>query len=564
MAHDLIIRGGMVLDGTGADAFAADVAVDGDRITAVGDLADVVATKEMDATGMTVTPGFVDLHTHMDAQISWDPFMTSCSWHGVTTVLMGNCGVTFAPARADDRSYLAEMMESVEDIPRDAILDGLPWNWETHPQYLDSVQQLDPALNVVGLVGHCAVRYQVMGERALGEEEPTADELTRMREIVAESIAGGAVGYSTSRILVHVVPDGRKVPGTYASTAEHLALADGMNEAGGGIFQAVLDFESRAGNEFGLLRAMAERAGDVLFAAGPGNDTSGDLGVVDLWDGFLAETRANAGRITAYTMTRPSGSLAGLAQVPPVKGPRWRSVMTLPTIEERLAALCDDTTRAELIDEGIERGLLYNPEFIHPLGPGPVPNYDIEGGKSVAELAADAGVHPVEIIVDRLIASEGRELFNMWFFHRNREALGGLLALDSVYPGAGDAGAHAGQICDADAPTHFLSHWSRDRGLVSLPQAVHRLTAKAAATIGLIDRGTLRTGSFADINVFDPDRLQVGYPTYVTDFPGGKGRLLVRSEGYAATLVNGQIVTAQGEHTGARPGQVLREFSRNP
>ncbi len=562
MAHDLIIRGGMVLDGSGSDATAADVAVDGDRITAMGDLGDAAATREMDATGLTVTPGFVDLHTHMDAQVAWDPFMTSCSWHGVTTVLMGNCGVTFAPARSDDRSYLAEMMESVEDIPRDAILDGLPWDWETHPQYLDSVQRLDPALNIVGLVGHCAVRYQVMGERALGEEEPTVDELARMREIVGESIAGGAVGYSTSRILVHVVPDGRKVPGTYASTAEHLALADGMNEAGGGIFQAVLDFETRAGTEFQLLRAMAERAGDVLFASGPGNDPSGDLGVVDLWDGFLSETRAQAGRITAYTMTRPSGSLAGLAQVPPVRGPRWRSVMTLPSMEDRLAALLDDSIRAELIEEGIERGLLYDPQFIHPLGPGPVPSYDIEGGKSVADLATDAGVHPVELIVDRLIASEGRELFNMWYFHRNREALAGMLALDTVYPGAGDAGAHAGQICDADAPTHFLSHWSRDRGIVSLPEAVHRLTAKAAATLGLIDRGTLRVGNYADINVFDPARLNVGYPTYVTDFPGGKGRMLVRAEGYAATLVNGQVVTEQGEHTGARPGRVLREFSR--
>ena len=270
MAHDLIIRGGSVLDGTGADAVRADVAVDGDRISAIGDLTDATATREIDATGLTVSPGFVDLHTHMDAQVGWDPFMTSCSWHGVTTAMMGNCGVTFAPAVPGDRAYLAEMMQSVEDIPSDAILGGLPWDWETHPQYLDSVQRMEPALNVVSLVGHCAVRYQVMGDRSLGDEEPTPAELRRMRDIVGESVAGGAVGYSTSRILVHTVPDGRKVPGTYASAAEHLAFADGMNDAGGGIFQAVNDFESRAGTEFELLRAMAERAGDVLFAVGPG------------------------------------------------------------------------------------------------------------------------------------------------------------------------------------------------------------------------------------------------------------------------------------------------------
>ena len=262
------------------------------------------------------------------------------------------------------------MMQSVEDIPSDAILGGLPWDWETHPQYLDSVQRMEPALNVVSLVGHCAVRYQVMGERSLGDEEPTPAELDRMREIVGESIAGGAVGYSTSRILVHTVPDGRKVPGTYASTAEHLALADGMNDAGGGIFQAVNDFESRAGTEFELLRAMAEHAGDVLFAVGPGNDASGDSAVVDLWDGFLADTRANAGNITAYTMTRPSGSLAGLAQVPPVRGARWRALMQLPTLEDRVDALSDDATRAELIAEAEAKGMLYDPEFIHPLGTG--------------------------------------------------------------------------------------------------------------------------------------------------------------------------------------------------
>ncbi|MET0160742.1 MAG: amidohydrolase family protein [Acidimicrobiales bacterium] len=562
MAHDLIIRGGAVLDGTGSEAISADVAIDDDRITVVGDLAGAEATREIDATGLTVSPGFIDLHTHFDAQVGWDPFMTSSSWHGVTTAMIGNCGMSFAPVDRGSEAFLAEMMESVEDIPRDAILEGIPWDWTTHPQYLDSVQRLSPALNVVSLVGHCAIRHQVMGERSLTDEEPTPDELVRMQEIVAESIAGGAVGYSTSRILVHVVPDGRAVPGTYASNAEHLALADGMNEAGGGIFQAVLDFETRAANEFQLLRAMAERAGDVLFAIGPGNDESTGLGPVELWDGFLSDTRAEAGRITGYTMTRPSGSLMGLAQVPPVKGGRWREVMGLPTMEDRLAALRNDATRATLVEEGRRKGMLYDPRHIHPLGQGDTPRYDVEGGQSLADLADAADVHPVELIIDRLLESEGRELFNIWFFHRNRAAIGPLLALDHVYPGAGDAGAHAGQICDADAPTHFLAHWCRDEGLLALPEAVHRLTAKAAATLGLVDRGTLEVGAYADVNVFDPSGLQVGYPTYVNDFPGGAGRLCVRAEGYGVTLVNGVVVTEQGEHSGARPGRVLREFAR--
>jgi N-acyl-D-aspartate/D-glutamate deacylase len=562
MAHDLIIRGGAVLDGSGTDAATADLAVDGDRITAIGDLTGTEADREIDATGLTVSPGFVDLHTHFDAQVGWDPFMTSSSWHGVTTALIGNCGMTFAPVDPGGEAYLAEMMESVEDIPRDAILGGIPWDWTTHPQYLDSVQRMAPALNVVGLVGHCAIRHQVMGDRSLTEEAPTPDELARMREIVAESIAGGAVGYSTSRILVHRVPDGRAVPGTYATNDEHLALADGMNDAGGGVFQAVLDFDTRAGNEFQLLRAMAERAGDVLFTVGPGNDEAIGLGVVDLWDGFLTDTRAEAGRVTGYTMSRPSGSLMGLAQVPPVKGGRWREVMTLPTLEDRLAALRDDATRAALVEEGRQKGLIYDPRHIHPLGQGDTPEYDVEGGRSVADLAAAAGVDPVELVIDRLLESEGRELFNLWFFHRNRAAIGPLLALDGVYPGAGDAGAHAGQICDSDVATHFLAYWSRDRSLLPLAEAVHRLTGKAAATLGLVDRGTLAVGAYADVNVFDPDGLKYGYPTYVNDFPGGTGRLCVRADGYAATLVNGVVVSEQGEHTGARPGRVLREFAR--
>jgi len=271
--HDLIIRNGTVVDGTGADARRADVAIDGERITAIGDLADATATNEIDAAGLAVTPGFVDLHTHLDAQIAWDPLMTSSSWHGVTTVLMGNCGVTFAPVAANDRVFLAEMMESVEDVPRDAILDGLPWDWETYPQYLDSVQRMDPALNVVGMVGHCALRYHVMGERSIDDAPATPAELDRMRAVAEESVAGGAVGFSTSRILLHVIPDGRCVPGTFAPLDEYLAIADGMNAAGGGLFQSVNDFANKSDHEFELLREMARSCGDVLFSGGVGNGT---------------------------------------------------------------------------------------------------------------------------------------------------------------------------------------------------------------------------------------------------------------------------------------------------
>lgn len=559
MAHDLIIRNGTVVDGTGREGYVADVAVDGDRITAIGDLCGEAAAREIDATGQIVSPGFVDLHTHLDAQVGWDPYMTSSSWHGVTTVLMGNCGVTFAPVRPDDRQFLAEMMESVEDIPRDAILDGLPWDWETYPDYLDSVQSLRPALNIVGLVGHCAVRYHVMGERSLSDQPATQEELNRMRDIAEESVAGGAVGFSTSRILLHVVPDGRYVPGTLAPIDEYLAVADGMNAAGGGLFQAVNDFATKGAHEFTLLKQMAKSCGDVLFSGGVGNHGRGGY---EVFGRFLEEENQRAGRITLATMTRPSGSLCGLAQIAPVKGKQWKALMQRPTIEDRVAALKDPATRALLVAEGMEKGMWYDPDFIHPLGVGDSPDYHEGGGMSIADHAAQLGVHPVEFVIDRLIESDGKELFNTWFFNRAVDAFGDLLNLDHVYPGLADTGAHAGQICDADASTHYLTYWHRTRKIVSLPEAVRRLSSFPAQVLGLKDRGTVEVGKFADLNVFDVERLASAHPEYHRDFPGGSGRLMVRSRGYAATLVNGTIVTEEGRHTGERPGKVIREFAR--
>lgn len=561
MAHDLIIRNGTVVDGTGAGAVRADVAVDGDRITSIGDLADAAATREIDAAGLVVTPGFVDLHTHLDAQIAWDPLMTSSSWHGVTTVLTGNCGVTFAPVAPDDKVFLAEMMESVEDVPREAILGGLPWDWETFPQYLDSVQRMGPALNVVGMVGHCAVRYHVMGERSIGDSPARPADLDRMRAVAEESVAGGAVGFSTSRILLHVIPDGRCVPGTFAALDEYLAVADGMNAAGGGLFQAVNDFATKPDHEYELLREMARSCGDVLFSGGVGNGTG--VSGVDRVASFLDDTNRDAGRITMAMQTRPSGSLCGLAQLSPVKGKRWKAVLELPTLADRVSALKDPEIRAGLVEEGMTKGMWYDPTQIYPLGTADSPDYGIDGAVSIAQLAEQVGVHPVELVIDRLIASDGRELFNTWFFSRNTEALPEMLNLDHVYPGLADTGAHAGQICDADMSTHYLAYWQRDRNLTSLPDAVRRLSALPSDVLGLVDRGTLEAGKFADINVFDIDAVTSEQPRYANDFPNGAGRLKIGARGYAVTLVNGVVVTEQGANTGARPGRVLREFSRS-
>lgn len=262
------------------------------------------------------------------------------------------------------------------------------------------------------------------------------------------------------------------------------------------------------------------------------------------------------------SQTRPSGSLCGLAQISPVKGKQWKAVMDLPTLADRVAALKDPAIRAGLEEEGREKGMWYDPNHIYPLGTGPSPDYSETGGRSIAQRAEELGVHPVTFVIDRLIASDGHELFNTWFFNRNVEGLAEVLAMDHVYPGLADTGAHAGQICDADMSTHYLAYWHRDRGLASLAEAVHRITQLPARTMGLVERGTLTVGSHADVNVFDLAALASEHPEYVNDFPNGAGRLRIGSRGYAATLVNGVVVTEQGANTGARPGQVLREFAR--
>jgi len=385
MAHDLLITGGTVVDGTGADGRLADVAVDGDRISAVGDLADATATHVIDATGKIVSPGFIDLHTHLDAQIGWDPMLTSSSWHGVTTVLMGNCGVTFAPAAPENRQYLAELMESVEDIPRDAILGGLPWSWETYGEYLDAVEGLRPALNVVGLVGHCATRYHVMGDRSMSDEAPTAQELGAIADIAGQAVADGAVGFSTSRLLDHKVPDGRAVPGTHAPIDEYVAIGRAMAAAGGGLFQGVFDFATKARHEFALMEAVADTGCPVLFSGGVGDR---GLDSVDRARRSFEAHAAAGRRVSAIVQSRPGGVLAGLAQIMPVRSPAWRALAQLPDPAARFAALCDDATRAVLVEEGIAAGTWYDPAHIHPLGQGERPDYSVDAdSKSVADLA---------------------------------------------------------------------------------------------------------------------------------------------------------------------------------
>ena len=565
MEHDLIISGGTVVDGSGAASVSADVGVKDGRISRIGDLSADTAAQNIDASGKVVSPGFVDLHTHLDAQIGWDPMMTSTSYHGVTTALIGNCGVTFAPCGPKNRRYLAELMEAVEDIAADAIMDGLPWDWTSYGEYLDSVQALNPALNIVGLVGHSSVRYEAMGDRSMDEgEQPDDRELAYITKMVRESMEAGAVGFSTSRFLQHTVPDGRCTPGTWADLRETKAIQEAVIAGGGvgSVFQSANDMATRYETELQMFRDGMDLGCQVLFSGGTGSQGDGGVG---RWREFLEAGNQDGKRIASICHTRPSGAFFGLAQLSPFtrKSTAWRELMALPTIEDRVAAMKNDKTRATLIAEGIAAGdMKALAGMLHPFGTDARPDLDFDRQNSLAQLAEVAGQDPVEVYVDRLIASEGREFFNMWMFGGNLENQWNYMRLPHVVPMLGDAGAHVAFFTDTDSPTVLLSELTRKQGVYTLEEAIHRISGKSAEIIGLKERGQLQEGWHADINVIDYENLSTHHAEYVNDFPHGGGRFTVKSSGYDATIVGGQIVVQNCEHTGQRPGQVIREFHR--
>lgn len=553
MAHDLVIRNGRVIDGTGRDAFLADIAIDGDTITQVGEVEEE-GRREIDASGHAVTPGFVDIHTHLDAQIGWDPFLTPLSWHGVTTALLGNCGVTFAPVRPGDAKTLANMMETVEDIPADAILHGLPWDWESYGGYLDALETLAPAINVGGMVGHCAVRFYVMGERAV-DEQPTGKEIARMAEVVAESVKAGAIGFSTSRIIGHRLPDGRDVPGTHAEHDELVAIAEAVKAAGGGLMQNVLDLAGKFESEMELIRKQATASGDrVLFSITAGrSDRSGQLFIDE-----INKMREAGLDVNGVAIPRSSGFLAGLVNTLPWRGPEWAKLAKLD-FEARLAAIDDPATFEALVEEAKADTSFFAKVPIYWLGDGESPNYLLSDEfliSHIAELMGDS--HSAETFLRLSRESRGKALFMLQMFNPNMSAVADLISKGDVLPGLGDAGAHVGQVMDAGWCSFVLSHWVRDTGLFTPEEAVRRMTSAPARIMGLNDRGRLEAGMRADINVIDLDRVAERMPEFVNDFPGGAGRFVQRGCGYRATVCNGEVILENDQHTGARSGRVLR------
>ena len=556
MDLDLVIRGGTVVDGTGAPGRIADVGIAGDRIVTIGEI-DGRGARELDATDRLVTPGFVDLHTHLDAQIAWDPMLTSSCWHGVTSVVLGNCGVTFAPVRPADREYLAEMMESVEDIPKRSILDGLPWTWETYGEYLDALEVMPKGINVGGMVGHCAVRYHAMGDRSLSLEPgdpPTPDDLAAMCALVDEAVAAGALGVSTSRTLRHRVPDGRYVPGTWAGPEELFAFADVLAARGRGVFEVSPRFdgdgpsEPRVESELAWMTAIAERTGRPVTFNLSQTHAQGDH-----WRRAIELARTAGGRIRPQTTSKSVGVLFALSSHTPFdRRPAWADLAGL-TLAERLDRLRDPAVRARLTaDPAPTEG--YDEFFVvrEPV------RYDNAPEASLGAIARARGVSAVEAFVDLNLETEGRIVLALPFLNQRIDAIEAMLGEDVVVMGLADAGAHVGQVMDASQPTYFLTYWVRERGLLSIEEAVRRLSSDTADFMGIPERGALRVGAYADVNVIDWDALALEVPEFAHDFPHGAGRWTQRGRGFDATVVNGRVVLEHGEHVGGFAGRVLR------
>ena len=568
MTYDIVIRDGMVVDGTGRPARRADVAIAGDRIAEMAPLDEGGGVsgrgrREIDAEGRIVTPGFVDIHTHLDAQLAWDPIATSSCWHGVTSVVLGNCGVTFAPCRPADRAYLAEMMESVEDIPRQAILDGLPWDWESYGDYYASLDRMPKGPNAGGLVGHCALRTYVMGERALDEAPAGADEMAAMGALLDEAMSAGALGVSVSRTLLHRVPDGRPVPGTFAAPEEMLALAEVLGRHGVGVFEGAMRLGERDDDQLTATRAELAWMGEVSRRSG--RPVSFGLTQSDRRPELYREVirmareeNAAGAVLRPQTTARGVGVLFGLdSRTPFDRAPAWRELRET-SVGRRLQMLRDPAFRQRLILEADVHGPAVDPSRLFVLPPGGPARYDGDPAWSLAAIAIDRGVSPAAAFIELALETDGALVCTLPLLNERLDAVAEMLDDPLVTLGLADAGAHVGQIMDASQPTFMLGYWVGEQQRWPLEEAVRRLTSDTADLFGIRDRGRLIEGAFADINVIALDELLLHQPEFVHDLPGGAGRYLQRASGYELTVVNGEPFMEHGEHTGSLAGRLLR------
>ncbi len=568
--HDLVIKGGTVVDGTGAPARTADVAIADGRVAEVGRV-NGGGRREIDADGLLVTPGFVDIHTHYDGQVTWDPLLTPSCWHGVTTVVMGNCGVGFAPVAPDRREWLIGLMEGVEDIPGAALSAGIQWGWESFPEYLDTIDRLPKAIDIGTQVPHGAVRGFVMGERGARNEPATPEDIEAMAAIVREGIAAGALGFSTSRTLAHRAIDGEPVPGTFAAEDELFGIGGVLGDLGTAVFElapagALGEDLAAPEKEMDWMRRLSSAIGrPVTFALNQNNNDP------EAWRRMLdlaAAAAAEGARVRPQVHGRTVSLLLGLQTFHPFNFcPTWASIGLLPW-RERAARMRDEPDlRARLIGEA--RALEDDPivsGFMHPsriFVLGDPPDYEPPPSSSVSAIAGATQCSPWETLYDLLLADGGRELLNapvLNYTYGNLDAAREMLMHPTSAFGLGDGGAHAGQTCDASTTTFLLSYWARDRehDRIPLETAVHKLTGATATLFGLGDRGVLAPGMKGDVNVIDFDRLQLHRPELVSDLPGAASRLIQRADGYEVTINAGEVTIERGEDTGARPGVLLR------
>ena len=563
MAHDLVIANGTIVDGTGAPRRPGDLAIDGDRITEVTEPGGAgAAHRTIDADGRYVTPGFVDLHSHLDAQIGWDPLMSSSCWHGVTSVVMGNCGMTFAPVRPGGSGVLAHAMESVEDIPASCILDGLPWSWESYGEYLDVVDALPKGINTGGYVGDVALRTYVIGDAACeADYRATDDELAAMAREVEQALEAGALGYSISRSLTHRVPDGRWVPGTWSDPREFFAVAEPLGRLGRGVLECAPRYNetdgttSRVDEEMAWIGELSRTLGRPF--------TFNLMQMKSLDDHYRRvlelATDANRGgaRLRPQTTPRAIGVLFSLAANTPIDHLPGFAPLRALDAAGRLAAIRTPSVRATLVAEGAA-GDTSSFDRMYLLTPESGAVYEYGDADSMGARARAQGIGPVELYLDALDASDGAAVVNWPVLNEDFAAIAELLADPVTIMGLADAGAHATQIMDASQPTFFLSHWVRDRGTLSLEDGVRRITSDTAGFVGYRDRGVLRAGAFADVNVLDLDAMWLPIPEIVDDFPGRAPRFVQRAVGIDHTIVNGRPFLDHGEHTGVLAGRLLR------
>jgi len=581
--HDLVIRGGKIVDGSGSDAVEGDVAISDGKITEVGSVSGD-AQRTIEADGRLVTPGFVDIHTHYDAQATWDPHLLPSGWHGVTTAVCGNCGVGFAPAAPERREWLIGLMEGVEDIPGAALSEGIQWNWESFPEYLDALEASPLAIDLGTHVPHGSVRAYVMGERGAKNEAATTEDIEQMYEIVKEGIQAGALGFSTSRTMGHRAVDGEPVPGTFAQEDELFGIGRALQDTGLGVFE--LAGAGAAGDAGGdgpddalkeidwMHRLSAEIGRPVSFAMLQPDSRP------DQWRELLQicnDTRRNGANVVAQYASRPFGLLAGhQTDVNPfLNRPAYAEIAELP-LAERVARLRDPAVRERIL--GPERvgeqsfgSMVDNPAMLAKIFPlGDPPDYEPTPEQSIAGIAAREGRPADQVLYDYMLNDDGKELLLLPFFNYANGDLEPMLEMmqsDDTILSLGDGGAHCGVICDASLPTFMLTHWSRDRtrGATVAPEfAIKRMTSDTARLYGLHDRGFVRPGYKADLNVIDFDNLRLHRPEMAFDLPGGARRLLQKADGYDYKILTGEVVMEGMVPTGPTPGRLLRGAQSAP